>query len=58
MEQPGRTKRAIAALRRLDSGERLVALARRVVAAFRATTATATRSRSQVTSRRSCSAAG
>jgi len=27
-EQPGRTKRAIAALRRLDSGERLVALAR------------------------------
>ena len=28
MEQPGRTKRAIAALRRLDSGERLIALAR------------------------------
>ena len=27
-EQPGRTKRAIAALRRFDSGERLVALAR------------------------------
>ena len=27
-EQPGRTKRAIAALRRLDSGERLIALAR------------------------------
>ena len=27
-EQPGRTERAIAALRRFDSGERLVALAR------------------------------
>ncbi len=28
MDEPGRTRRAIAALRRLDSGERLVALAR------------------------------
>ena len=27
-DQPGRAKRALAALRRLDSGERLVALAR------------------------------
>ena len=28
MDEPGRTKRAIAALRRMDSGERLIALAR------------------------------
>ena len=33
-EQPGRTKRAIAALRRFDSGERLVALARAGLQAF------------------------
>src|SRR5215208_6154297 len=28
MDEPGRTKRAIAALKRLDSGERMIALAR------------------------------